>query len=143
MNMPDSTWKKAEALGHGPQKLDVKADYKNEVTLAMQNAIARAWADRQYKQQLIANPAKQLADLGVYFPDRYDIEFYDDPSAKVGDWATTGKGDTSTLRIPIPPAPAGGHLAADELIAPHAAADDCCCSCLCCCTGAASPDSFY
>jgi hypothetical protein len=141
------TWKKAEELGRSPQTLDVKADYQDEVNLAIQKAIARAWTDQQYKKQLIANPTKQLADLGVYFPDQYDIEFYDDPSAKVGDWAMTGKNGTSILRVPIPPEPAGGNLSTDDLKALDngGGVTSCCSSTGMCgwCAGATSRDSWY
>lgn len=138
------TWSKAEAIGLTPQKLDIKADYTGEMNMAMQKAIGRAWADPQYKKQLLADPTKQLADLGVYYPDQYNVEFYDDPSAKVGDWTTTGKNQTATLRVPIPSAPAGGNLSTDDLKMLASAADNCCCCTgLCTCTGAASQETWY
>jgi hypothetical protein len=137
------TWKKAEAAGLA-QKTDVKTDYTGEMNTAMHKAIARAWSDPQYKKDLIANPTKHLAELGVHYPDQYNVEFFDDPSAKVGDWSMSGKNQTSTIRVPIPAAPAGGHLSTDDLKMLAAAADDCCCCCgLCTCTGAASQDTWY
>ena len=142
--MTDTHWTKAEALGLTTQKLDIRLDYKDEVNLAMQKAIAKAWSDPSYKRQLIANAAKELAALGIYFPDQYTIEFYDDPSAKVGDWTTTGKGQKAVLRIPIPAAPSGGKLSADDLRTLSAADNNCCCCTgLCTCTGAASQETWY
>ena len=138
------SWAKAESIGLTPQKLDIKADYTGEMNMAMQKAIGRAWADPAYKKQLLADPMKQLAELGVYYPDQYNVEFYDDPSAKVGDWTTTGKNQTATLRVPIPAAPAGGNLSTDDLKMLSSAADNCCCCTgLCTCTGAASQETWY
>jgi hypothetical protein len=118
-------------------------DYRDEVHDAMQKVIGRAWSDDAYKAELISDPHAALKELGVHYPDHYQLEFYDDPSAKVGDWSTVGKGQTATLRIPIPPAPAGGSVSDDELAAIGGAGDNCCCcSGLCTCTGAVSHETW-
>jgi hypothetical protein len=128
----------------GGAATDVKEDYKEEVSEAMQKAIARAWSDGDFKSELIANPTQAFADLGVHWPDHYNVEFYDDPSAKVGDWSTVGKGQTAILRVPIPAAPAGGKLSTEDLDAVAGAGDNCCCCTgLCTCTGAVSNDTWY
>lgn len=127
----------------GGAATDVKDDYKEEVDDAMHKVIARAWADPSYKSELIANPHGAFAELGVHWPDHYKLEFYDDPSARVGDWTTLGKGQSGILRIPIPPAPESGQVSDDELAAIGGAGSDCCCSGLCTCTGAVSHETWY
>ncbi len=129
------------AAGAAP---DPKDDYAAEVGDAMQKVIGKAWADSDFKASLISDPHATFAALGVHWPDHYDLEFYDDPSAKIGDWSTVGKGQTAVLRIPIPPAPADGVVSADDLAAVGGAGGCCCCcSGLCCCTGAVSHDTWY
>jgi hypothetical protein len=119
------------------------ADYRDEVHSAMQKVIAQAWTDDQYKSELIADPHKALKELGVHYPDHYELEFFDDPSAKVGDWATVGKGQSAVLRVPIPPPPAGGSVSEEELAAIGGAGEDCCCCTgLCTCTGAVSQETW-
>lgn len=117
--------------------------YREEVHDAMQKVIARAWADDAFKSELLSDPHAAFEELGVHYPDHYRLEFYDDPSASVGDWATVGKGQTAVLRIPIPPAPEGG-VADDELAAIGGAGGDncCCCTGLCTCTGAVSQETW-
>ena len=123
---------------------DHKDDYQDEVGDAMQKVIGKAWADADFKSELISDPTRAFADLGVHWPDHYQLEFYDDPSAKVGDWSTTGRGQTGELRVPIPPAPAGGSVSADDLAAVGGAGCACCCcSGLCTCTGAVSHETWY
>jgi hypothetical protein len=118
-------------------------DYRDEVHDAMQKVIARAWSDDAYKSELISDPHKAFTELGVHYPDHYTLEFVDDPSAKVGDWSTTGKGQTAVLRIPIPPAPEGGSVSEEELAAVGGAGEDCCCCTgLCTCTGAVSQETW-
>lgn len=139
-----TTFTAAGNHGLSAQTLDIKADYKDEVNQAMHMAIARAWADSAYKQQLIDDPRARLAEFGVQYPDHYTIEFYDDPAAKVGDWSTSGKNQTAVLRIPIPAAPPSGQLSSDDLESLAAAADDCCCCTgLCTCTGATSQETWH
>jgi hypothetical protein len=126
------------------ENLDIQIDYKDEVAKAMQIVIARAWMDPAYKSELIADPNVKLAELGVHYPDHFKLEFFDDPSAKVGDWTTTGKNQTAVLRVPIPAPPPGGNVASDDLEMLASAADNCCCCTgLCTCTGAASQDTWY
>jgi hypothetical protein len=123
---------------------DPKDDYAEEVNDAMYKAIGRAWHDPSYKSELIAHPYKALADEGVHWPDHYQVEFYDDPSAHVGDWTTQGRGQTGLLKIPIPPAPAAGKVNEDDLAAVGGAGTSCCCCTgLCTCTGAVSHDTWY
>ena len=126
------------------ENIDVKIDYTAEVAAAMHKVIAKAWSDATYKASVIANPRAALAVHGVYYPDHYDVQMYDDPTAKVGQWSLIGKNQTSILRIPIPPAPPNNVVSSDDLKALQAAADDCCCCCgLCTCTGAVSNDTWY
>lgn len=123
---------------------DPKDDYAEEVNEAMPKVIGRAWHDPEFKKELIANPYKAFADEGVHWPDRYKVEFYDDPSAKVGDWTNVGRGQTGVLKVPIPPAPASGKVSEDDLAAVGGAGTDCCCCTgLCTCTGAVSHDTWY
>ena len=123
---------------------DPKDDYQDEVSASMQKVIGKAWADPDFKSELISDPTRAFADLGVHWPDHYQLEFYDDPSSKVGDWSTTGRGQTGVLRVPIPPAPAGGSVSADDLAAVGGAGCACCCcSGLCTCTGAVSHETWY
>lgn len=123
---------------------DHKDDYANEVGEAMQQVIGKAWADADFKAELISDPHAAFAELGVHWPDHYNLEFYDDPSAKIGDWTTVGRGQTGVLRVPIPPAPSDGAVSADDLAA-VGGAGGCCCCCtgLCTCTGAVSHDTWY
>lgn len=139
-----TTFSNAASCGLTAANIDVKADYKDEVAKAMQIVIAKAWMDPAFKNELIAAPRSKLAQLGVHYPDHYQIEFFDDPSARIGDWTTLGKNQTAVLRVPIPPAPAGGNVSSDDLEMLASAADDCCCCTgLCTCTGAASQDTWY
>jgi hypothetical protein len=133
-----ATWNRAAGAAS-----DYKDDYKDEVSDAMQRVIARAWADPAFKAELIADPHGAFAELGVLWPDQYDVVFYDDPTASVGEWTTEGKGQSAVLRIPIPPAPNSGELSDDDLAAVGGAGSDCCCCTgLCCCTGAVSHDTW-
>ena len=128
----------------GGAATDVKDDYKEEVNEAMHKVIARAWSDDSFKAELISDPHSAFAALGVHWPDHYTLEFYDDPSAKVGDWTTLGKGQSGVLRVPIPPAPEGGRVSDDDLAAIGGASTDCCCCTgLCTCTGAVSHETWY
>ena len=138
------SFSKAADFGLSVGNLDVQIDYKDEVAKAMQIVIARAWMDPTYKSELIANPNAKLSELGVHYPDEFVIEFFDDPTAKVGDWTTTGKNQTAVLRVPIPAPPPGGNVSSDDLEMLADAADNCCCCTgLCTCTGAASQETWY
>lgn len=103
-----TTWNQAGDLGLDGHQLDIKADYKDEVNAAMHQAIACAWVDPDYKAELIANGRKAMADFGVHWPDQYQIEFFEDPSAKIGDWSSHGKNQTGVLRVPIRRRPTAG-----------------------------------
>lgn len=134
-----ATWERA-----GGAATDHKDDYAAEVNDAMHKVIARAWHDASFKQELISDPTKAFADEGVHWPDHYKVEFYDDPSAKVGDWTNVGRGQNGLLKVPIPPAPGGGKVSDDDLAAIGGAGTDCCCCTgLCTCTGAVSHDTWY
>lgn len=134
-----ATYKRA-----GGAATDHKDDYQDEVNAAMQKVIGRAWADAAFKAELISDPHAAFAEIGVHWPDHYQLEFYDDPSAKVGDWTTVGRGQTGVLRIPIPASPEGGAVSADDLAAVGGAGTQCCCCTgLCTCTGAVSHDTWY
>src|SRR5687767_9544987 len=65
---------------------DYMAARRAEVRAAMGRLIARPWMDEEFKRALIANPRRCLEAEGVDFPARYTIEFYEDPSAELGDW---------------------------------------------------------
>lgn len=118
-------------------------DYRDEFQVAMQKVIARAWSDEQYKAQLISDPSKALEEQDLRYPDENKLEFYDDPSAKIGDWAAVGKGQTSVLRVPIPPPPSGGQVSEEELASVEAVSGNCCCSSIiCCCCGAISLETW-
>lgn len=128
----------------GGAATDQKDDYQEEVNDAMQKVIARAWSDPSFKSELISDPVSAFAELGVHWPDHYAVEFYDDPSAQVGDWSTVGKGQQGVLRIPIPPPPDSGSVTDDDLAAVGGAGTNCCCcSGLCTCTGAVSHETWY
>lgn len=120
----------------GAAATDHREDYRPEIGDGMQKAIARAWTDDAFKQELIADPHRAFADLGVHFPDHVNLEFYDDPSAQPGDWSSIGKGDGLVMRVPIPPAPGDGALSAEDLEGVSGGAACCCFTC-CSCTGTA------
>ncbi len=138
------TFAQSEKNGLKLGALQVKTDYTAEVSAAMHKLIARAWRDPAYKASSIAKPREALAALGVYYPDSYDIQLYDDPTAKVGQWELQGRNQTSVLRVPIPASPPDYSVSSDDLKALASAADDCCCCTgLCTCTGAVSNDTWY
>lgn len=128
----------------GGAATDHKDDYQHEVNDAMQKVIARAWSDPAFKAEVLSDPVAAFAELDVHWPDHYEVEFYDDPSAQVGDWSTVGKGQQAVLRIPIPPPPDSGSMSDDDLAAIGGAGTSCCCcSGLCTCTGAVSHETWY
>ena len=61
---------------------DEFSQYRAEWETAVGRVIARAWVDPEYKQTLIADPTTALHGEGLMFPDRYVVEFYDDPAAR-------------------------------------------------------------
>lgn len=120
---------------------DDLAEFRDEWRDAVAQLIARAWLDPEFKADLIANPHRNLHAVGLLFPDRYAVEFYEDTAAEPGDWHSVGRGSTAIHRFPIPPAPA--ELAAsDEDLGIDASALACCCPCASC-TGAVSHQTWY
>ena len=120
---------------------DEFSQYRAEWETVVGRVIARAWVDPDYKQTLIADPTTALHGEGLVFPDRYVVEFYDDPGAQPGDWHSIGRGSTAVHRFPIPAVPAAATLNADALGAVDGSALACCCPCASC-TGAASPETW-
>jgi hypothetical protein len=123
---------------------DTEEDYmaarRREVALVVGKVIARAWSDETFKQALIKDPQPLLHAEGLYFPERYTIEFYDDPSASPGDWSSVGRGLAAVHRFPIPPCPHGAQLAREVLEGGEDSAA--CCSPCASCTGAAGPETW-
>lgn len=103
--------------------------------------IAKAWLDPEFKADLIANPKPHLHAAGLYFPDRYEVEFFDDPTAQPGDWHSVGRGAKAVHRFPIPPSPEELD-ANDEILGIDASALACCCPCASC-TGAVSHENWH
>ncbi len=77
--------------------------------------VRRAWADEAFKAELIADPVSALQRLGVNVSDGHRVEFYDDPTATIGDWTSTTEGDTTIVRVPIPARPQGDTASTAEL----------------------------
>jgi hypothetical protein len=120
---------------------DYMAERRKEVALVVGKVIARTWGDEKFKQALIADPQPLLHAEGLYFPERYIIEFYDDPSASLGDWSSVGRGLAAVHRFPIPPRPHADQLAGEVLEGSEDTAA--CCSPCASCTGAASPETWF
>jgi hypothetical protein len=121
---------------------DELAVYREEWRLAVSRLIARAWLDPEFKVSLIADPVPLLHGEGLIFPDRYEVEFYDDPGAAPGDWHSIGRGGRAVHRFAIPPAPEGVRAEAETLggaFDPSGLA--CCCPCASC-TGAVSQETW-
>lgn len=119
---------------------DYMADRRDEVRRVLGRLIARAWVDPEFKAALIADPQPLLKAEGLYFPERYQIEIYDDPSADFGDWHSIGRGAAAVHRFPIPAPPAEAELAADSL--EGSLGQVACCSPCASCTGAVSPATW-
>ncbi len=117
------------------------SEFRNEWESVIARLIARAWVDEAFKQQLLADPHVFLHAEGLMFPDRYVVEFYDDPSASLRDWHSVGRGNRAVHRFPIPAAPAGAAVNADSLGVVDASALACCCPCASC-TGAVSLETW-
>jgi hypothetical protein len=120
---------------------DYMADRRDEVRRVMGRLIARAWVDPAFKTALIAQPKPWLEAEGLFFPERYLSEIYDDPSAELGDWHSIGRGAAAVHRFPIPAPPPDCDLAADNLEA--SLGQVACCSPCASCTGAASHATWY
>ena len=120
---------------------DTFSDFRQEWEDVVSRVIARAWSDAAFKERLIGSPAEILHEEGLVFPDRYVVEFYDDPAALPGDWHSVGRGATAVHRFPIPPAPSPDATRVETLGAVDESALACCCPCASC-TGAASPETW-
>ncbi|MCB0915288.1 MAG: hypothetical protein KDC23_06225 [Actinobacteria bacterium] len=120
---------------------DDLAEFRDEWRDAVAQLIARAWLDAEFKAALIADPHPHLHAVGLLFPDRYVVEFYEDSGAEPGDWHSIGRGSTAVHRFPIPPAPES-LAASDEELGIDASALACCCPCASC-TGAVSHQTWH
>lgn len=120
---------------------DYMAERRAEVAQVVGKLIARAWCDESFKRALISDPQPLLRAEGLYFPERYVIEFYDDPSASPGDWSSTGRGSKAVHRFPIPPKP-GSDQIGREVLRDEDGALACCSPCGSC-TGASGPETWY
>ena len=115
---------------------DEFSEYRDEWESVISRLIARAWIDGEFKQQLLADPTPILHAEGLMFPERYEVEFFEDPGASPGDWHSVGRGMKAIHRFPIPQPPEE-MLAADDQLGLDASALACCCPCASC-TGAVS-----
>lgn len=120
---------------------DDLAVYRQEWQDVISRMIAQAWLDAEFRQSLLDDPTPHLHAAGLHFPDRYVVEFYEDPSAQPGDWHSVGRGQRAVHRFPIPPAPDALATRVEHFPLVDASALACCCPCASC-TGAASPDSW-
>ncbi len=121
---------------------DEFSEFRSEWETVIGRVIARAWSDPDYKARLLAEPTAALHAEGLMFPDRYEVEFYEDPGAQPGDWHSIGRGSTAVHRFPIPPAPMPEALNGESLGAVDGSALACCCPCASC-TGAVSPQTWH
>lgn len=124
------------------QAEDEFSAFRTEWETVVARVIARAWADEAFKAELIARPAGILHAEGLVFPDRYTVEFYDDPGATPGDWHSVGRGSRAVHRFPIPPRPDASTVNTDPLGVVDASALACCCPCASC-TGAVSLQTWH
>lgn len=117
------------------------SQFRREWEDVLGRVIARAWAEEDFKGRLLDEPTAILHEEGLVFPDRYVVEFYDDPSAQPGEWHSIGRGSTAIHRFPIPPRPDAGALSAESLGVVDESALACCCPCASC-TGAVSHETW-
>ncbi|GAA1690173.1 hypothetical protein GCM10009808_03930 [Microbacterium sediminicola] len=120
-----------------------------EITDGLAQAVGLAWADPEFKAQLLDDPTSAFAQIDLRWPEQHPIEFYDDPAAKPGDWSLAEDG-SGKMRVPIPQAPSDEDVSEDDLAQiggarSHHNTVACSCSTLtaCCCTGVASPDNAH
>ena len=73
----------------------------NEFRIAYGKAVAKAWSDAAYKDQLLNDPRAALAIAGVDIPSNIEISVVEDSAAK------------KHLVLPAPPAE--GEIADDQL----------------------------
>ncbi len=99
---------------------------REQFAQGIEQAIAQAWVDNEFKALLVQHPDQALSQLGVQVPSHLSVEFADEPGATLGDWSMTGHGQQGTLRIPIP-APPEGALTEDQLAAVGGGKSSCCC----------------
>jgi len=130
-------------MGSGVQDTpDEFSEFRNEWEAVIARVIARAWLDEQFKAALVRDPTAILHAEGLVFPDRYVVEFYDDPGASPRDWHSVGRGSRAVHRFPIPPRPAPDAVNADALGVVDGSALACCCPCASC-TGAVSLQTWH
>lgn len=139
MYMPDTP--PAALPGEESEEEDYMAARRAEVRQVIGKLIARAWVDEDFKRSLIADPQRWLKAEGVYFPERYRIEIYEDPSAEPGDWHSVGRGSAAIHRFPIPLRPLDHDLSAESL--ESTLSQVACCSPCASCTGAVSQETWY
>lgn len=120
--------------------MDEFSAYREEWETVISRVIAKAWVDSDFKDALIANPTPILHDEGLVFPTRYDVEFFEDSTARPGDWHSTGRGMKAVHRFPIPPAPLE-LTTSDSDLGMDASGLACCCPCASC-TGAVSHETW-
>lgn len=123
------------------EETDEFSEFRNEWEAVVSRLIARAWVDPEFKAALITDSTEFLHAEGLMFPDRYDVEFYDDPSADLGDWHTLGRGNRAIHRFPIPPVPNVDQVSSEPLGNVDGSALACCCPCASC-TGAVSHETW-
>jgi len=117
------------------------SQFRQEWEDVLGRVIARAWTDPDFKAQLIRDPTPVLHEEGLLFPDRYVVQFYEDPGAQPGEWHSIGRGSKAIHRFPIPPRPSAGTLNAETLGVIDDSALACCCPCASC-TGAVSHETW-
>lgn len=115
--------------------------FREEWRLVVSRLIARAWLDAEFKAALLADPAPLLHAEGLLFPDRYEVEFYEDPGAAPGDWHSVGRGRRAVHRFAIPPVPERLRSEAEPLGDLDPTGLACCCPCASC-TGAVSRETW-
>ena len=73
----------------------------NDFRIAYAKAVAKAWSDTAYKEQLLNDPRAALASAGIDIPSEVEISVVEDSDSK------------KHLVLPVPPAE--GELAEDRL----------------------------
>ena len=86
----------------------------NEFRIAYGKAVARAWSDAEYKDQLLNDPRAALASAGIDIPSEIEISILEDSA------------DKKHLVLPSPPPE--GELADDRLATASGGNNVACCS---------------
>lgn len=86
----------------------------NEFRIAYGKAVARAWSDAAYKDQLLNDPRATLASAGIDIPSGVEISILEDSA------------DKKHLVLPTPPAE--GEIGDDNLAAASGGNNVSCCS---------------